>query len=362
MRVRPVIKSRKISKNRTIFIAAVTALTLLCGTCLAAFLAVGNMLGAQQAAERFRGDSETRFAQVSAFFPVGAGKSLSDIYTFRQSVETALTGASLEAPENGSLWTDAYSAEAKITLTGSRGSASVTALGVGGDWFFFHPLRLLSGGYIRETDLMHDRVVLDEALAWKLFGGTDLAGMTVTIGDKPYIVAGVIARETDFASKKAYGGEAGLFMSYDVMNDVSPADISSYELCCADPISGFALDVAETGFPDAVVLQNTGRFSFGSAVGLLRHFGERSMDADGVIFPYWENAARYAEDYAALFLTLAAVFGLFPLFFTVRLLVRIFIKIKVRLAGLIPAWWETLSDKIRRRQRLRLEEKEHSKS
>jgi hypothetical protein len=206
---------------------------------------------------------------------------------------------------------------------------------------------------------MHDRVVLDEALAWKLFGGTDLAGMTVTIGDKPYIIAGVVTREDDFASLKAYGGEAGLFMAYDVMNGISATDISCYELCCADPISGFALDVAETGFPDAVTLQNSSRFSFGSLVGLIRHFGERSMDADGVVFPYWENAARYAEDYAALFLVLAAVLFLCPFFFAGRLLVLLFIKGKDRLSELIPVWWETLSDKIRARQRRRLEKKEH---
>jgi hypothetical protein len=98
---------RKTRKNRILLLAALAVLTLLSGACFAAFLAVGHMLGAQQAAERFRGDSETRFAQVSAFFPVGGGKSLSDIYTFRQSVETALTDASLEEPQSGSLWTDA---------------------------------------------------------------------------------------------------------------------------------------------------------------------------------------------------------------------------------------------------------------
>jgi hypothetical protein len=55
-------------------------------------------------------------------------------------------------------------------------------------------------------------------LAWKLFGGSNLAGMTVTIGDKPFVVAGVVKRESDKADKAAYDGGAGLYMLYDAYN------------------------------------------------------------------------------------------------------------------------------------------------
>jgi hypothetical protein len=319
------------------------------------------MLPPQDAAARFRGESDTRFAQASAFFPVGEGKALSDINTFRKSVDTAMTEASLEAPEGGSLWTDAYSAQAEITVAGTKGSAAVSALGVGGDWFVFHPLHLRSGSYIRESDLMHDRVVVDEELAWKLFGGFDLAGLTVTIGGKPYIIAGVVSHEDDFASEKAYSGEAGLFMYYDAMNAVSESKIESYELVCAEPVSGYVLGVIKEGFPDAVSLQNSGRFSFSAALSLIRNFGESSMNTDGIAFPYWKNAARLAENYTALMLALAFFFGAFPLFLIIRLLIRQLRKLKAKLSVIIPALWEKISDRIRERQRLRLEEKERSR-
>lgn len=336
-----------------------TALTVLSGACLAAFLVIGNTLESQKAAERFRGDGETRFAQVSAFFPVGAGKSLSDIYTMRQRVESALLEASLEAPEGGTLWTDAYSGEASISVTGTRGSASVNTLGVGGAWFSFHPLRLRSGSYLNEDDLMYDKVVLDEELAWKLFGGVDLSGMEVTIAGKPYLVAGVVSRENDFASEKTYSGGAGMFMYYDALNAVAATDIENYELCCADPISGFALGILDSGFSGAVTLQNTGRFSMASTFGHISDFGNRAISSDGVAFPYWENAARYAEDYAALTLALFTLFGLFPLVCLAIYLFRLLSKAKGKLSAAVSAKWEKTTDSIRERQRLRLEEKEH---
>jgi len=354
-------KPRKLRKKGIALIAAAAALTILSGACFAAFLSIGNMLESQKTAERFRGDGETRFAQVSAFFPVDGGKSLSDIYTMRQSVEDALLEASLEAPENGSLWIDAYSAEGQLTVTGTRGSASVTVLGVGGDWFSFHPLRLRSGSYLNEDDLMHDKVVLDEELAWKLFGGVDLEGLEVTINDVPYIVAGVVSREDDFASEKAYSGGAGMFMYYDTLNAISATEIDNYELCCADPISGFALDILETGFADAATVQNTGRFSLSSVFGHIADFGERAMSSDGVAFPYWENAARYAEDYAALTLALSVLFGLFPLGVFAVLLFRLLKRAKNKLSVVLSAKWAKTADGIRERQRLRLEAKERSK-
>ena len=65
------------------------------------------------------------------------------------------------------------SGTARFSVTGDHGAAEVKAIGVGGNFFHFHPLRLRSGSYIAEDDFMLDRVVLDETLAWQLFGGFD---------------------------------------------------------------------------------------------------------------------------------------------------------------------------------------------
>lgn len=115
------------------------------------------------------GESETRFAQIACYLPVGQGKTEEDIQSFRQGLDAKFTEQSLEAPENGSLYVDAYGCSAQVSLSTDYGSADVTAMGIGGDFFYFHPLQLRSGSYISDRDLMDDLVVLDEVMAWATF-------------------------------------------------------------------------------------------------------------------------------------------------------------------------------------------------
>ena len=71
--------------------------------------AMAGTLESLTAAERFRGGGEIRFAQLACFLPVDQGKTEEDIQKFRLSLDGTLTEQSLEAPENGSLYLDAYS-------------------------------------------------------------------------------------------------------------------------------------------------------------------------------------------------------------------------------------------------------------
>ena len=92
-----------------------------------------------------------------------------------------------------SLYTDAYSGRTSLSVSGkSPGSVTVTAVGAGGNYFLFHPLTLLSGGYISDEDYMADRVVLDAQTAFNLFGSSDVAGMEVTINGRTFPIAGVV--------------------------------------------------------------------------------------------------------------------------------------------------------------------------
>ena len=89
-------------------------------------------------------------------------------------------------------------------MASELGHGEASAIAVGGNFFDFHPIRLLNGTYLAESDLMKDRVLLDEDLAWLLFGGTDLQGMPMEINGVPFVVGGVVQREQDFASRRAY--------------------------------------------------------------------------------------------------------------------------------------------------------------
>ncbi len=268
----------------------------------------------QSAAEAWRGQSELRFAQAAAYLPVDEPKTEDDIRAFRDAMARALNDASLEAPENGRLWDDAFCAFAKLELSGPGGTCSVTAVGVGGDFFLFHPLHLRAGSYLTADDYMADRLVLDEQSAWALFGGLDVAGMGVQCGTREYPVAGVVARETDFATRRACTDVAMVYMSYDALKALTEAQIQSYEVVMPEPISGFAMSVMRDHFPvgDGVLVDNTRRYSLKNLWTVLKDFGVRSMNTHAVIYPYWENAARMTEDHAALALLLCVLFGLFP--------------------------------------------------
>ena len=208
---------------------------------------------------------------------------------------------------------------------------------MGGDFFLFHPLPLLSGSYLTAEDYMADRVVLDAQTAFTLFGSSDVAGMEVTIGGKTFPVAGVIDRESDFASTAALattagassssgssGSQAMIFMSYDALNALSELPIDCYEIVLPDPVSGFAKGLVADNFPigSGAVVQNTGRFSLTSLISVIGSFGKRVMTTSGVVYPYWENAARMLESYAALYLVLGTLLALMPAVCLVIVLVR----------------------------------------
>ena len=324
--------------------------------------AVSHTLGSLRGAEAFRGESDMRFAQLACFFPVGKGKEDSEILTFRQTLDSKLLEQSLEAPEGGSLYIDAYSTTAAVTVSSDGGSAQAQAVAVGGEFFYFHPLLLRSGSYISSDDLMDDLVVLDEELAWRLFGSVELTGMTLTLNGQPFVVAGVVARESDFATKKAYGGEAGLFMSYSALKRLDEtAAISCYEIIMPDPITNFAMGVVQGAFPadSCDTVENSSRYSLGHLLSVMGSFGERSMRVNGVIYPYWENAARLTEDYAALLLILAVLFALCPVIFAAALVIRLVVRSYRKVKKAVP---EKVEAAIEQHRELRLEREYEKKA
>lgn len=300
-------------------------LILACIGCAVGLSALSRMPLTTTAASRFRGESETRFAQLACYLPVGQGASQEDISEFRQGLDSKFVEQSLEAPENGSLYVDAYSAAGQVTVSTDYGTARVNARGVGGDFFYFHPLTLRSGAYIAERDFMDDLVVLDEVLAWRLFGSTELTGMTVMINGEPFVVSGVVAMEEDYATRKARTQEGALFLSFSALERLlGAAEIDCYEIVLPDPITGYALGIMQDSFPvgDGEIVENSSRYSPGSLVSVIGGFGERSMRVNGVIYPYWENALRLIENHAALLLILLVLFALCPVICAVVLVIR----------------------------------------
>jgi len=331
-----------LTKKNIILIAVNVFLLIAFIVCLVISSSIRTSLRSQQAIRAWGGQSGERFAQLSVFFPESSGFNEEAVYGLRHEIENALVLASIDTPPGRTLYTDAWSAVTEVTVVSDRDAPTVKAIAVGGDFFMFHPLYLRDGNYISPDDVMKDRIVLDEELAWRLFGSVKLAGLEVTINSKPFIIAGVISRERDFASTKAYAAAfvqqddffsapntsgASMFISFDALMEMTEgeATISWYEIVLPDPITGFALRTLSEKITDqdAHIVENSARFSLSNSFAAIRSFGERSMQTEAIIYPYWENAARLVEDWLALLLVFALLFLVFPVICGIIYLIKL---------------------------------------
>ena len=261
----------------------------------------------QRQAERWAGESGKRFKQFTCILSPGQTLTQETIYAFRSAAADAVAASDFELSEGGSAFCDAWSVGGTAKVTGPRGSFDAGALAVGGRFFDFHPLRLLSGGYLTESDLMRDRVVLNEQMAWLLFGSTELAGQTVAIGQRDFIVAGVVAQESDRFTRAVSEGGPMLYLQYENCELTGETGVTCYETVLPEPVKGFARDVVDKAFAKlGLVVENTGRFSFAASLQRLRGVGKLGTRTSAVTFPVWENAAIAAEN-ACAFLRLAAM-------------------------------------------------------
>ena len=159
------------------------------------------------------------YAQVSVFFSESAEVTQDNLkelaYNVREGLEEDSVAVSEEESARGLL--DAFSTTGALTVEHEGQSLDVDAVGIGGDFFSFHPLELVSGGYFDGDDLMKDRILIDEDLAWKLFGSSDVVGQSVLIGDMNHFIAGVYRREKGMFYETAGLDRSTVFVAYKTM-------------------------------------------------------------------------------------------------------------------------------------------------
>ena len=351
----------KFGRGKKIWFALCALLLLAALGCGAALRVISGRLLSQQEAERWRGENERDYRQVSSFLPLDSAVGLKEIYDFRYAVLDELTAAGIEWKENIYPFIDAWSSEGKMTITGDKGTTDAPVLAVGGQFFEFHPLRLLSGSYIAEGDLSPDRVLLDSELAWELFGGTELTGMRVEINGNEFVVGGVVERELDSASRRAYTGEKGFFMSYDAFRVIMDRDrVDCYEVVLPEPVRGYAAQLVADRFPnrEGETVVNTGRFGFERLLHLAQDLPGRAAHGGTVRYPYWENAARIAENECAVLAVCSLALGL-PAAFTLLIeMIRLLVRGKTALEEeVLPKAKESVEEAVRVRARRRWEKK-----
>lgn len=281
-----------------------------------------------------RWSSEGEAAQISCFFSPAAAVTPDVFRGFEARLDAALMEESITVSEenpDARLWASAYSGEGEITLNNGKKSVTAKAIGIGGDFFLFHPQRLLYGTLFSGNDIMQDYVVIDEDTAWQLFGSNDVAGMQVTIGNVPHIVSGVIQRGSGYLNDGAGNDVTTVYLSYASMEAYGTArEISSYEIVMPNPISSYALNLVkekmEIQETNMECIENSGRFSLLSVGKVFLEFGKRSMSSKAIVYPYWENMARGTEDILSLLLLLRGIFLLIPVVMLLILLIKLWKK------------------------------------
>lgn len=280
---------------------------------------LANSQLSQRAAERW--SKEGNVSQVSCFFSVGSGITEDAIIEFEHTVDSALTEASVvqESENPGArLWADAYSADGQVTISTDKASITADAVGIGGDFFLFHPVPLLYGAYFSGNDVLKDYCVIDEDAAWQLFGSSDVAGMVVYIGGIPHVVTGVVERPSGRLAEAAGLDSTLVYVSCESLEENGKSNgINHYEIVMPNPVSGFAENYIRENLgadeKETEVLENTSRYSFLSRCQLLLEFGTRSMNGKAIIYPYWENIARGYEDILALLTLFELLLVIYPI-------------------------------------------------
>lgn len=311
---------------------------LIWGTTALASLLIGLIFGilrvhmtsgllTQKMADRW--SNVSRSAQISCFFAESAQITEESLMQFEYNLNKGLEEASIVSEsenENARLWADAYSAKGTVTIESDKSKVDVTAIGIGGDFFQFHPVTLKSGSYFSGNDLMQDHVIIDEQAAWQLFGSNDVAGQIVYISGIPHVVAGVTKREEGRMAEAAGLSSSIAYVSYQTLSQYGTSyGINCYEVVMPNPVKGYAkqfvgehIGVTEN---DVEVIENTTRFQFLNLFKQFTQFGTRSMSSKAIIYPYWENMARGYEDIAVLLLTFELLFILYPAIFTVVVII-----------------------------------------
>lgn len=317
--------------RKTLVVAAFVLCTILL-SCIER--GITGSLSTQTLADRW--SQEEAFAQIACYFTEDAYFTTDQIISVERSLVTAMEEASISSTkENGGRnWIDAYSTQGEMMISSSRASLSVRAFGVGGDFFQFHPLTLLDGNYFDSTDANEDGVVIDEVVAWQLFGSSHVAGMEVEINGAIYPVRGVVRSDEGLFSEEVDEAAATIYVSYGILEgEDGSLPIDCYEVLLANPVKGFGKETVDTalgmGEESYELIECSARYDFLNRLNVIRSFGTRSMTTKNIVFPYWENRARGYEDISALFLVLEIICLIYPAVVLIQKLYQLWKRRKV---------------------------------
>ena len=261
-------------------------------------------------------DRDAQAGQISVFYPYDARMDGFAQKELEYRVKTELIKESA-IDEDGCPFFTCSSASGKVVLEHNGKSFEANAIGTEGDFFRFHPVKIVSGGTYSDDMLTPDRIMIDEDLAWQLFGAYEVSGQLISIGGVTHTIAGVFAIDRKSAIDKRAGIPDNLvFLSlYSLcqLGEVDGADgpsdngtdaaavgtaklygISTWEIVMPDPVKNFALNIIKEAVGEkssAQIVYNSKRYEpeyLGKNTGFILTGG---MQTRPYAYPYWENIA-----------------------------------------------------------------------
>lgn len=277
-----------------------------------------------------RWETEVPCAQISYFFSKEVGLTAESIEFTRYSLEQELKTRGYVAENAGArVFVDAYSAVREITVSGEKKSLSVDAIGAGGEFFLFHPVPLLCGNYFSEDTVREDVVLIDEEIAWHLYGSPDIAGKDVYINGTPYSIIGVFERQSGELETAAGSDKATLYLPFAAFEELGDGVITNYEIVLPNPVKGYGVEVISPHFTYETgmhMVENSARFDYPALYEVWKNRGIRTMKTDDIVLPFWENLARVKEEelmeYALVQVCLLAVVVLYWICAAITFMVR----------------------------------------
>ena len=284
-----------------IILAAVNAVLLIAaGAFIGKTVSLKNEYSSDSAKQAWDNDKYT-YSQVSVFLPPDNSLDVMGVYSLRKSVEEKLKEGSVTADKDsaGRLWIDCAGGDSSLQLTGTLGSVTAEVTGTYGDYFIFHPEKLMSGSYYTSDDQNIDRIILDRECSWQLFGSMDTVGMPVNIGEKVFYVAGVVESPDSDTDKAAYGTTPRAYMPFESLKAFNDSAVMSYyEACMPNVVKDYAYTVMTEVNPageNGYVIDQTGRYDLIKLIKGRSEIAESVMIKVKMALPWFENRSRAAE-------------------------------------------------------------------
>lgn len=334
-------------------LASVAIALILRGICVIA----ANRLTEQHIAKKW--SPEGGYSQISMFFNQDTAIDIQTLQSLEHQITDNLAQESITVTSqnpSARLLTSCYFSEGQISLEAQYGKSQLSAYGVGGDFFDFHELKLISGDYFSKDDMNMDYCLLDELAAWKLFGSTDIDGQVVYMGDTPLIVKGVVDMPKGKLATAAGVKDCVCFIPYEFMDEhIGVSSITAYEIVMPSPVPGYASDKLSKNIGIAeenmFIVENTTRFS---VIDLAKHFktiGYSSIRTKAISFCWWENIARVYEDRLSILTIIYLVFAVYAVLTIIVLIVIFIIQNKDNFKAFVLRQFEKITDSIYKHRR-----------